>query len=349
MSASKGSDDLSGTAFVTGGTGFVGSHLVEELLRRGVSEIRCLVRSEPKWLDEIRAKAPDRITYVRGELSNIEMLWEALDGVDRVYHVGGRTRARTYDALQEANVKATMNLLGAVKHAAPNVDRVLVTSSLAAVGRCEADVATEDMPLQPVSRYGRSKAEMEQAIRSAHQMTESYADVLPITIVRPPAVYGPRDRDILQFFQSVQRHICPVAGPASKPAVSLVHVKDLARGMVDSAMHEDAEGETYFIGSERAYSWNDVKDAATSALDTWALTVPVPTPLVGAVGAASELFGRLTGDYPALNREKTKEIRHACTICSSDKAKREIGYHQQIDLADGVANTIDWYKDRGWL
>lgn len=349
MQKDDGTGGSGEVAFITGGTGFVGSHVVEELLRRGYAEVRCLVRSTPKWLEGIRAEAPERVTYVEGELSDIEMLWDALAGVDRVYHVGGRTRARTYEALQQANVKATMNLLGAVKHAAPSVERVLVTSSLAAVGRCDADAATEEMPLQPVSRYGRSKAEMEASIRSAHQMTESYADALPITIVRPPAVYGPRDRDILQFFQAVQNHVCPVAGPASTPAVSLVHVRDLARGMVDCAEHEAAEGETYFVGSERAYAWNDVKAAATDALDTWAITLPVPTPLVGLVGAASELAGRLRGDYPALNREKAREIRHACTICSSEKARREVGYRPEISLADGVAETINWYKNQGWM
>lgn len=348
--AGPSGDDVSDkVAFVTGGTGFVGSHLVEELLRRGYKEVRCLVRSEPKWLAEIKAEAGSRLTYAEGELSDIDMLWEVLDGVDLVYHVGGRTRARTYDALHRANVRATMNLLGAVKHAAPNLDRVLVTSSLAAIGRCDAKEATEDMPLRPVSRYGRSKAEMEEAIREAHQMTESYAESLPITIVRPPAVYGPRDRDILQFFQSVQRHLCPVAGSASEPAISLVHARDLARGMVQCAESDAAEGETYFVGSERAYAWNDVKAAATDALDTWAITLPVPAPLIGVVGAVSELAGRLVGDYPALNREKAREIRHACTICSSEKAMHDVGYTQQVSLEDGVRETIAWYRERGWM
>ncbi|PSQ54552.1 MAG: NAD-dependent epimerase, partial [Bacteroidetes bacterium QH_10_64_37] len=140
------------TVFVTGGTGFVGSHLVEELLRRDTDEIRCLVRTDPKWLADLD------VTTVRGDLSDVEVLWTALDGVDAVYHVAGRTRAPTEEEFYEANVQATLNLMGAVQHAAPELDRVLVTSSLAAVGRCEQDVATESVPLQPVSMYGRSKA-----------------------------------------------------------------------------------------------------------------------------------------------------------------------------------------------
>jgi nucleoside-diphosphate-sugar epimerase len=332
------------TALVTGGTGFVGSHLVEELLRRGMDEIRCLVRTDPKWLSGLD------VTTVHGDLSDVDVLWDALDGVDEVYHVAGRTRAPTKDAFYEANVQATLNLLGAVKHAAPDLDRVLITSSLAAVGRCEQEVATENAPLRPVSMYGRSKAQMEEALQERPETTpESYAETLPLTVVRPPAVYGPRDRDILDFFQAVKRHVCPVVGGGSARTLSLVHVRDLVAGMVDACRHPDTVGETYFLGSERPYAWNEVKRAATAALDTWAVTVPVPGPLVGLVGAVSEVWGAMSGTHPPLNRDKAREIRHACTACSIEKAQQDFGYAPSISLDDGVADTIAWYRSEGWL
>jgi len=334
---------VSKTAFVTGGTGFVGSHLVEELLHRGVDEVRCLVRSDPKWLSGLD------VEVVRGDLSDVEALWAGLDGVSHVYHVAGLTRAPEWDAFYEANVQGTLNLMGAVKHAAPEVERVLVTSSLAAVGRCRGDVATEAHRLRPVSRYGKSKAQMEEALREAHQMPVSYAEALPLTIVRPSAVYGPRDRDILDFFRSVQRHVCPIVGPVSDPSLSLVYVRDLVSGMVDASLHPAAEGETYLLGSARPYAWADVKQAATEALDTWAATVPVPEPLVGVVGAAAEAWGWLTGTYPPLNREKAREIRYACTACSNEKAERDFGYAPDTPLDEGVSTTIDWYQAKGWL
>ncbi len=329
------------TAFVTGGTGFVGSHLVEELLRRNVDEVRCLVRSDPKWLADLD------VTTVRGDLSDVEALWTALDGVTHVYHVAGLTRAPDWDPFYQVNVKGTLNLMGALKHAAPDVERVLVTSSLAAVGRCDDPPATEDAPLRPVSRYGKSKAQMETELRDPHDMTTSYAEALPLTIVRPPAVFGPRDRDILDFFQAVKQHVCPVVGGDS--SVSLVHVRDLVEGMVDASLTPEAEGETFFLGSERPYTWQEIKRATTDALDTWAVTVPVPGPLIGAVGAAAEAWGRLTGTYPPLNREKAREIRYACTTCSSNKARRTFDYAPSVSLDEGIADTLSWYETEGWL
>ncbi|MFP4229162.1 MAG: NAD-dependent epimerase/dehydratase family protein [Salinivenus sp.] len=332
---------MSKTAFVTGGTGFVGSHLVEELLRRDVDEVRCLVRSDPKWLSGLD------VTTVRGDLSDVEALWTALDGVTHVYHVAGITRAPRWEPFHRVNVQGTLNLLGAVKHAAPDVERVLVTSSLAAVGRCDDPPATEDAPLRPVSRYGKSKAQMENALHEAHDMTESYWEALPITVVRPSAVYGPRDRDILDFFRAVQSHVCPIVGGHS--TVSLVHVRDLAEGMVEASFAPATERDVYLLGSPRPYTWAKVKDAATAALDTWAMTVPVPGPLIGVVGAAAEAWGRLTGSYPPLNREKAREIRYASTTCSSAKAERDFGYAPATPLREGIAETIDWYQNEGWL
>lgn len=334
---------MSSVAFVTGGTGFVGSHLVEELLRRNVDEVRCLVRSDPKWLSDLD------VEYVHGDLSDVETLWSALDGVTHVYHLAGITRAPTWAPFYESNVQGTLNLMGAVRHAAPDVKRVLVTSSLAAVGRCTKSIATEDAPLRPVSRYGRSKAEMEEALRASHDMPQSYWERLPITVVRPSAVYGPRDRDILDFFRAVQRHVCPVVGGGGGADVSLVHARDLAEGIVDASFSPQAAGETYHLGSERPYAWNEVKRAATEALDTWAITLPVPASLVGVVGTLAEGWGAITGTYPPLNRDKAREIRYACTACAIDKAQNHFEYAPTISLEEGVNETIAWYKEHDWL
>lgn len=322
-------------AFVTGGTGFVGSHLVELLLARGY-EVRSLVRSDLKWL----AGLP--VTLVKGSLEEPGTLAEALAGVDEIHHVGGLTRSRSWDDFVAANVTATVRLLDYVAGMDHKPRRVLVTSTLAAVGRSDTPVADESSPLRPISKYGKSKAAMEQAI-------SPYFERLPMTVIRPPAVYGPRETDILTFFQSVAKGLCPVVGRGDVPALSLVHVRDLVAGMADAAVHGAAEGHTYFLGGGKQYSWHEIRDAAAKALGRRVLTLPIPPAFVIPLGTVTEVLAGLFGQYPPLNREKANEIRYTCTMCSSDAATRDFGYVAPTGLEAGIAETIRWYREKGWL
>jgi nucleoside-diphosphate-sugar epimerase len=332
------------TVFLTGGTGFIGSHLAEALVAQGHT-VRALVRDQPKWLEGVG------VEIVKGSLSDIGVLWDAVEGADYVYHLAGVTRAQDEDAFENGNVRATLNLLGAVKGNAPDVQRVLITSSLAAVGRCEGDppIATEHTPLAPISKYGASKARMEAALADPQQMTQSYLDALPLTIVRPPAVYGPREADIFTFFQTCSKGVCPVVGDPFAPALSLVHVRDLVEGMIGAAQSGATVGETMFLGSPVVYSWAEIRDATKAALDRRVVTVRVPRLLVGAIGAVSEAVGKVTGSYPPLNREKALEIRDACKACSSARAHQLFGYAPSVTLEQGIAETIAWYRAEGWL
>ncbi len=329
-------------AFVTGGTGFIGSHLVEELLRRGFA-VRALVRKEPRWL----AGLP--VEPVHADFSDIERLWEALRGVDFVFHNAGVTRAKDYETFERVNVKGTLNLLGAVRMAAPDVRRVLVTSSLAAVGRTDVCPATPASALNPVSRYGRSKLEMERAIMAAEIAGAKLTEALPLTVVRPSSVYGPRESDIFTMIESAQKGVFPILGSGSAPALSLVHARDLVRGMVDAALSETAAGGTYFLGSLRQYTWREVADAVSDALGRGVWKLPVPRALVRPVGAMVELGGRLVGKYPPLNREKAREALYACAMCDSSPAARDFDYRQRISLEDGMKETVAWYRQEGWL
>jgi nucleoside-diphosphate-sugar epimerase len=324
------------SAFVTGGTGFVGSHLVELLLESGYDDVRCLVRSKPKWLEGMD------VSLVRGSLEDDAMLREAVRDVNYVYHVGGLTRSTRWEAYYEANVDGTLKLLEAVSDVNPGVNKVLVTSSLALVGKSDQPVADEDTPMRPLSLYGRSKAEMEVQL-------ESWTDRLPLVIVRPPAVYGPREADIYTFFKTVSKGICPIVGFGNEPDLSLVHVSDLVRGMVAAAESDVTVGKTYFIGSEEQYSWPEIRDVVKEVVNRPVLTVRVPKFLVIPVGTVVEWLGRLFGQYPPLNREKADEILNACKMCSSARAGRDFGYRQEVPLEEGITQTVAWYRAEGWL
>ncbi|MDT0632304.1 NAD-dependent epimerase/dehydratase family protein [Rubrivirga sp. S365] len=335
-------------AFVTGGTGFVGSWVVEELLGRGYA-VRALVRSDPKWLAEYDVET------IRGDLGDADALRAGVAGADLVVHVAGLTRARDQAMLDRANVDGTLALLDAVRerggvaaeapHAA-RAGRVLVTSSLEAMGpnavRPDGTPvpATEADSPRPISMYGRSKARMEAAVR------ERYGD-LDVTVVRPPAVYGPRETDIYEMIKGSSRGLFPVVGRGDVPRLSLVHVRDLARGMVDLVEAPVAAGETYFVGGP-AYAWDEVRRAVEGALGRRTLRLPVPAALVGGAGALAERVGGLVGRLPPLTRDKAVAARYAWT-CSSAKAGRAVGYVPRVPLGEGLAETVAWYRRAGWL
>jgi dihydroflavonol-4-reductase len=337
MDSTPGTIDLTGkSVFVTGGTGFVGSHFVERLLKLGATDVRCLVRSSRRFLEGLP------ISVVKGDMFSDDAIREGLLGVDYVAHIAAITRATEWDEFSKANVEGTVRLLNSVREHSPSVKNVLVTSSLAAVGSGASGIADESAALVPVSMYGRSKQEMEHAVAPFH------ADI-PICIVRPPAVYGPRESDIFTFFKTLSYGFCPIVGSGRVPALSLVHVDDLVEGMIAAMTSPAAVGNTYFLGSPDQYSWHEIRDAGATALGRRVLTIPIPIPLVGTIGAASEFYGKMTDTYPPLNREKAREIRLACTMCDSSKAVNELGYAPKTDLWTGMHSTINWYRTNGWI
>ena len=328
------------TVFLTGGTGFVGSWVAEELLSRGL-RVRALVRSDPKWL----AGLP--VQTVRGDLHDADALAEGAQGAAYVVHVAGLTRAHTQDALDRANVRGTLNLLDAVDREAPDVRRVLVTSSLEAHGpnRLRPDgmpvPAVESDPLRPISMYGRSKERMEAAIAS------DYPD-LPVTVVRPPAVYGPREADLFEMVRAAQRGLFAVTGRDDVPRLSLVHARDLARGMADVLLSDRSAGEAYFVSSARAYTWAEVRAALEAALGRRTRQLTLPAPVIALAGTAAQAWGRVTGTLPPLTRDKAVAARHAWT-CDASKAQKHVGYRPTVGLEEGWAETVAWYRAEGWL
>lgn len=326
-------DWLGSSVFVTGGTGFVGSHLVEQLLAAGCTDVRCLVRTDDKWLKGLP------VTRIEGTLSDPDVLRQGLKDVDYVFHVAALTRSVRWDDFLYANVRGTENLLLAAA-AETGIKRIVLVSSLAAVGISSQVIANEETALRPVSMYGRSKAEME-------TMAARYD--LPITVVRPPAVYGPRETDIFTFFKTVSSGLCPVVGSPANPAISLVHVDDLVIGIMQSARSSEAAKRTFFLGGREQYAWGQIRDAASRALDRRVLTLPIPRAIVPLVGSVSEGVGKLFGFYPPLNREKANEIVNATLMCDSSLAQQTFGYAPAKELVTGVDETIRWYRDQNWI
>lgn len=322
-------------AFVTGGTGFIGSHLVDRLLKsQQYSEIRCLVRSSPKWL----INKP--VTLVKGDLFDFNIIRENLTDVDIVFHIAALVKAPNWQTFEAANIDTTETLVRLAQKA--GVKKVVVLSSLAAVGPSNGYELTEESNLNPVSMYGKSKKIMEERL---HRIVH---DTTSIIIIRPPAVYGPREENIYSFFKSASKRICPIIGNGKTPLVSLIHVSDLISGIILASNYEHSGIETFFISSENAYSWNEIMHWTSVALGKKLIPIYIKPNMVKKVGAFVESVGSIFGQYPILNREKSVELSLEWT-CSTQKAIQLLGYRQQVSLKDGIADTLLWYKQHHWL
>ena len=323
---------------LTGGTGFIGSHLVDRLLAQG-HEVRTLVRrsSNLRWLE---GKA---VQLIEGDIRNADSLEGLLRDADYVYHIAGVVKARTKDEYFDGNVRATENMLDATRRYAPNVRRFLYVSSQTVAGpspSLDRPVREDDEP-RPITTYGSSKLEAERAVRSS-------GDTLPWTIVRPPAMYGPRDTEIFIYFQALSRRLQSLIGFDDK-RLSLLHSDDLVAGMQLAAEHEAAVGQTYFISSDTFYSWPQVGRVAGEIMDTRTFTVRIPHALVYTIAVFAQSFAALQRKAATLNIEKARDITRRYWTCDISKAQRELGYRQQMRMEDGIRDTIEWYRGQGWL
>ena len=323
-------------AFVTGGTGFVGSHLVEQLISSGdYSEVRCLVRSSDKWL------SGKPFTKVKGDLTAIQEIGKALDDVDIVFHNAAVLMAKSQKEFTRSNVDATENLIRLAQK--KGVKNFVILSSLAGAGPSSGTPKKEAEPMKPVSMYGESKKSMEEMIRKVSRSSDS------IKVIRPPAVYGPRETDIYTFFKTFSKGLCPIVGDGNHPLVSMVYVSDLVDGIMLASKKTDTGIHTYYLGGPRdSYSWNEISEITSIVLNKKPLKVKLKPDWVKKIAAVIEGGASLFGKYPVVNKEKANEMVLEW-VCSSDKARKELGYEPKISIQEGVSRTIRWYKKHNWL
>ncbi len=327
------------SVLITGATGFIGSWLTEALLHRGL-HVRALVRSSSS-ADNLNGLD---VELVKGDYADIQSLRKAVEGVEYIYHVAGVTKALDEKTYIAGNVTATENLLQAACDAAPTLKRFLHVSSGAAVGPSPAldKPVDETAPCKPITLYGRTKF-------MAEEVCKKFALRLPLTIVRPSIIYGPRDKDLLEHFKAVKSGIVPVFGWDVEKRYDYLYVHDLVVGIIAAAESPKARGEVYFL-SGAAHSWEEVGEAAKKALGkSFAIKVRLPDSVVYAVAALAEDIGKARGKISILNRDRARDGEQTYWIFSTEKARRDLGFDPQTSLDEGFRQTVAWYREHKWL
>lgn len=321
---------------VTGGTGFLGSHIAQQLGELG-HEVRALVRttSDTRFLRTLPA-----VTLVEGTVEDRASCKSAVEGMDAVVHCAGLIKARSPAEFRLTNVIGTSNMLDAV--AKQPTERFVFVSSLAAraPSRTGMPLPAEAAP-SPVTTYGKTKLEAEQAVLARK-------GDMHVTVVRPTAVYGPRDREILQFFQLAERRALPFIGrPDGK--LTMISGEDCARAIVACLSAKVPSGRAYDLDDGRVYDRRELIAGLETAVGKRALVrFPIPDPVVWTVGYLTEAFGRVTDRAVMVTREKVDELLQQW-VGDSSAAFDDLGYGPCEAWPEGARRTADWYYANGWL
>jgi nucleoside-diphosphate-sugar epimerase len=316
---------------VTGGTGFIGRHLLQKLCSSDEST-RALARPR-----RVPVRLPAGIEPVEGDLISGRGLADALRGVDTVIHLAGVTKALHTRDYYAGNVEATETLVRAIQGRSI---RLVHVSSLAAIGPSHgtAPVEEDDEP-HPLTHYGKSKLEAERVVRT-------YA--ADAVIVRPPVVYGPRDKDVFQLLKSISKGlVLEMAG--GERWFSAIYVEDLVEGLLAAARTDKAGGRAYFLTHPTPASWSEFSKIAAEVMHRRPRVIRIPPRLAHYAGYCAELWSRVTQVPGIISREKVAEARCAAWICNSSRAAAELGFTARTSLDAGLAKTLAWYKEARWL
>ena len=325
------------TVLVTGANGFVGSHLTEHLLRRGWS-VRCLVRrtSDLQWLPR------DGVELVYGEITLPETLPAALEGADVVVHAAGLVRAPSVAEYDRVNAGGTAALARAAAEKSVPPRRIVLVSSLAAGGASRPGrPRDESTPDRPLSDYGASKRRGEEALKRE-------AGKVPWTIVRPSAVYGPRDRGLLVLARLAARGYVPPI-PARRQPVNVIHVEDLVGGIAAAAESPRAAGKTYYLAHPRETSWEEMGRILARAVGKNPRRLPVPLGMLPWLERTGRFLARLAGKEDPLPADRVRELLAPAWTCDVGRAREELDFAPRVDLEEGLTETMRWYREAGWL
>ncbi|MDD5181713.1 MAG: NAD-dependent epimerase/dehydratase family protein [Candidatus Nanoarchaeia archaeon] len=327
------------TILITGATGLIGSYIVEKLVKD--NDVRCLVikNSDVSFLENVGAKV------VYGDITDKSTLGPALKDVDIVFHLAAAFKKDLPEKHTEAvyfkiNVDGTRNMLEAAKE--NHVKRFVHFGAGGVYGFTASEPSNENSPYNPSNAYERSKCEGEKLALEFNQAG------LPVTIIQPAVVYGPREKaSILKFFKAVKMGIFPIIGNG-KNKMDFVFVEDIADGAILAAEKENAVGQKYIIGGDRAYTFLEILQVIADTLKVPVPKIKVPYFLAKIGAGLLEIGCSLIGMNPPV-KVATMDFLSKNKFYDTSKARKELGYEPKVDLKKGMEITMKWYKDNGLL
>jgi nucleoside-diphosphate-sugar epimerase len=324
-------------ALVTGSTGFIGSHLVEALVRQGHA-VSCLIRPESKtrWLEK------QTVSMLPGDYSDRSSLENAVKGLDVVFHLGARIQAPDWDTYYRANTESTGCLLEACVRANPRLKRFVFVSSISASGPSEPGVLKKESDVcRPVTMYGKSKLQAEEIVRS-------YGDKLPVVIIRPPNVLGTRQKELTMIVRLLKRRIFPQIGNGDKQT-SICFVQDLVRALLLVAADRRAVGETYFVTDHRIYSWREMVDSLGREMGVCSRVIRVPYPVLFGLTALATGISKITGIPPLADLNSLRTSRNHYYIYDSRKIEKDLGFQPRMEFEEGIRKIVSGCRQSGIL
>lgn len=323
---------------LTGGNGFIGSHILDQLRAEGHT-VRLLLRrtSNTRFIEQHL----DEVEIHYGTLTHRASLQGAARGMECVIHCAGKTKAIRAEEYFRVNRDGTANMVELANRHSSELKQFIHVSSRAVNGPATTESPTREAdPPAPISDYGRSKMEAERVVTEQCE--------IPWTVLRPSGVYGPRDTDFLGAFRAVSWHILPLFDGGHQE-MNLVYGPDVAAATLRCLGADAARNRVYNVASEGFYTTRAFMKTIAEAMQVWTVPLWLPGAALYPVCLLHENISKITGRPSILNRQKYKELTAPGWACSVQRIRNELGFVCPTDLETGVTRTIAWYRDEGLL
>lgn len=321
--------------FITGGTGFIGSHIVDHFANNNDYEVYALVRDldNPKWLKDLD------IQLLKGDLFSIPPL---PSDIDYVIHSAGCTKTNKLRDYTKVNRDGTKSLFESLvtQYIFPN--KIIYISSLGVTGPSVSDEPIKESQTPcPLTPYAESKLQGEEEALK-------FKDKFTLIILRPGGVFGPRDTDFLHLFKSIKKGILP-AIDSNQRLASIIYVKDLVYAVELCLQKDIKSGEIFNIVNPQPYSWDEFGHMTSQILNIKLKKVIISYPIAFLIASFSHIMSKFNKNPSIIDKNKLKELNETCWVANCGKAVTQLGFQPQYSLNEAIQETLNWYQKHSWL